>query len=257
MMSQSGGRNLAADLPWGDEARTDKSRQVQVDPDERDQSGPSSTTRVMVLADVRLYREGLASLLAGDPHLTVVAAEPVSENSLLRVRAEHIDVVLLEAATACETGVIEELARLAPEAKVVAYALLDEDRQAVRCAEAGAAAFVTGEATAEQLVGAILGVARGEANCSPRMAAQLIKRLRTLAQGMTPVGPHARLTSRERTIVTLIDEGLSNKQIAASLGIEVCTVKNHVHHILEKLEVTRRSQAAARLRRSRLIRSSI
>ena len=81
-------------------------------------------------------------------------------------------------------------------AKVVAYAVLDEDRQAVRCAEAGAAAFVTGEATAEQLVGAILGVARGEANCSPRMAARLIERLRTLAQRVAPAGPQARLTSR-------------------------------------------------------------
>jgi DNA-binding NarL/FixJ family response regulator len=211
----------------------------------------------MVLADVRLYREGLASLLAAEPRLTVVAAEPVNESSLLRVRAEHIDVVLLEAAIACETRVIEELARLAPGAKVVAYAVLDEDRQAVRCAEAGAEAFVTGEATAEQLVGAILGVARGEANCSPRMAARLIERLRTLAQRLAPVGPHARLTSRERGIVALIDEGLSNKQIATRLGIEVCTVKNHVHHVLEKLEVTRRSQAAARLRHSRLIRSGV
>jgi two-component system, NarL family, nitrate/nitrite response regulator NarL len=224
------------------------SRQDQDDPDERNQSGSSPTTRVMVLADVRLYREGLTSLLAGEPRLTVVAAEPVNESSLLRVRDERADVVLLEAATACETRVIEELARLAPAAKVIAYAVLDEDRQAVRCAEAGAAAFVTGEATAEQLVDAILGVARGEANCSPRMAALLIARLRTLAQRIAPAGPQAGLTSRERGIVELIDEGLSNKQIAARLGIEVCTVKNHVHHVLEKLGVTRRSQAAARLR---------
>jgi two-component system, NarL family, nitrate/nitrite response regulator NarL len=74
---------------------------------------------------------------------------------------------------------------------------------------------------------------------------------------MAPVGTDARLTPRERGIAALIDEGLSNKEIAARLGIEVCTVKNHVHHILEKLEVTRRSQAAARLRHSRLIRSTV
>jgi two-component system, NarL family, nitrate/nitrite response regulator NarL len=211
----------------------------------------------MVLADVRLYREGLASLLAGEPTLTVAAAEPVNENALKRIRTDQIDVVLLEAATACETRVIEELARLAPNAKVVAYAMLDEDRQAVRCAEAGAAAFVTGEATTEQLVGAIRGVAQGEANCSPRMAALLINRLRILSQSTRPAGAHAELTARERSIVTLIDDGLSNKQIAARLGIEVSTVKNHVHHVLEKLGVTRRSQAAAHLRQSRLIRSSI
>ncbi len=211
----------------------------------------------MVLADVRLYREGLAHLLSGHPRLTVVAAAPVNEESLLRVPAEHIDVILLEAATACETRVIEELARMAPEAKVVAYGMLDEDRQALRCAEAGAAAFVTGEATGEQLVSAILGVRRGELNCSPRVAALLVNRLRSLAQGMAPVAKHAQLTPRERGIVALIDEGLSNKEIAARLGIEVCTVKNHVHHILEKLEVTRRTQAAASVRRARLLRPTI
>jgi two-component system nitrate/nitrite response regulator NarL len=256
-MSQSGRPSLSPDLSRDYFPRADTLRPDQDGPDERNRPGSPATTRVMVLADVRLYREGLARLLAGEPRLTVVAAEPVNESSLLRVHAEQIDVVLLEAATACETRVIEELARLAPGAKVVAYAVLDEDRQGVRCAEAGAAAFVTGEATAEQLAGAILGVARGEANCSPRMAALLIERLRTLAQRMAPAGPQARLTSRERGIVALIDEGLSNKQIATRLGIEVCTVKNHVHHVLEKLEVTRRSQAAARLRHSRLIRSSI
>jgi DNA-binding NarL/FixJ family response regulator len=209
----------------------------------------------MVLADVRLYREGLAHLLADHPRLTVVAAVPVNEDSLLRVREEHIDVILLEAATACETHVIQDLARLAPEAKVVAYGITDEERQALRCAEAGAAAFVPGEATGEQLVSAILGVGRGEISCSPRVIALLVNRLQSLSHGLAPEAKHARLTPRERSIVTLIDEGLSNKEIATRLGIELCTVKNHVHNILEKLQVTRRSQAAARIRRARLLRS--
>jgi DNA-binding NarL/FixJ family response regulator len=255
-MSHKDGPSIAADRSGDAIPRDAASRETQAS-DARNRYDTSPTARVLVLADVRLYREGLAGLLAGEPSLTVVAAEPVNESALERVRAERIDVVLLEAATACETRVIEELARLAPETKVVAYAVLDEDRQAVRCAEAGAAAFVTGEATAEQLVAAILGVARGEANCSPRMAALLIRRLRTLAQGMRPAEAYGELTSRERSIVALIDDGLSNKQIATRLGIEVCTVKNHVHHVLEKLGVTRRSQAAARLRHSRLIRTGI
>jgi DNA-binding NarL/FixJ family response regulator len=73
-----------------------------------------------------------------------------------------------------------------------------------------------------------------------------------LAKERAPAAEESRLTQRERGILTLIDEGLSNKEIAARLGIEVCTVKNHVHHILEKLHATRRSQAAARARTSRL-----
>jgi two-component system nitrate/nitrite response regulator NarL len=215
--------------------------------------GSPQTVRVMVLADVRLYREGLTRLLAGQEGLTVVGVAPVTEDSLLRVPAERADVVLIEGATACETSVVRDLARLAPEAKVVAYGVVDDDRQALRCAEAGVAAFVTGDATGEQLVGAILGVGRGEFSCSPRVAALLLGRVRALSQGVAPHAPHTRLTPRERAIGALVAEGLSNKEIAARLGIELCTVKNHVHHILEKLHVSRRTQAAARFRRTRLL----
>lgn len=204
----------------------------------------------MVLADVRLYREGLTRLLAGQPGLTVVGGAPVTQDSLLRVPAEQADVVLIEAATACETKVVQDLARLAPEAKVVAYGVVDEERQALRCAEAGVAAFVTGEATGEQLAGAILGVGRGEATCSPRVTALLVSRVRALSQAVAPHVRHPRLTPRERATAALVAEGLSNKEIAARLGIALCTVKNHVHHILEKLRVSRRTQAAARFRRS-------
>jgi two-component system nitrate/nitrite response regulator NarL len=218
------------------------------------QSCSPPTVRVMVLADVRLYREGLAHLLARHPSLTVVAAAPVNEDSLLRVHAERIDVILLEAATACETRVVQDLARLAPEAKVVAYGVVEEERQALRCAEAGAAAFVTGEATGQQLVSAILGVGRGEINCSPRVTALLVNQLHSLSQGLAPGAENARLTPRERSIVTLIDEGLSNKEIAARLGIELGTVKNHIHHILENALLRRSLRCIAR--RSRRLKSS-
>jgi DNA-binding NarL/FixJ family response regulator len=164
------------------------SRQVKSRADDSHSSGSVLTVRVMVLADVRLYREGLARLLAGHPNLTVVPAGPVNEDFLLRVRAEHVDVILLEAATACETRVVQDLAHLAPETKIVAYGVLDEERQVLRCAEAGAAAFMTADATAEQLVSAILGVGRGEINCSARVTALLVNRLQTLSQGLASGG---------------------------------------------------------------------
>jgi len=247
------GRILVAAEAHGDDAEAELSRQAG--PLANQRGSPSSPRiRVMVLADVRLYREGLAQVLGADARLELVAAEPANVECLLRLRLEHIDVILLEAATLCEKGLTEDLSRLAPGTKVVAYGIVDEAHQALRCAEAGAAAFVTGDATGEELVSAVLGVARGEVNCSPRLTALLIERLRILAQGLAPVGDQARLTRRERSVVILIDEGLSNKEIAARLGIELSTVKNHVHHVLEKLEVTRRTQAAARLRHARLLR---
>lgn len=221
----------------------------------RPPSDPSPhQVRVMVLADVQLYREGLTRLLGENESIVVVGAGPTDRECLARIGNERPDVVLLEAGAACQPAFVREIERAAPDAKVLAYGVLDEDRQALSCAEAGVAAFVSGEATGEQLVSTILGVARGEFSCSPRFAAALVQRVRTLAQGLAPAAEDFRLTGRERGILTLIDEGLSNKEIAARLGIEVCTVKNHVHHILEKLHATRRSQAVARSRRSRLLR---
>ena len=89
---------------------------------------------------------------------------------------------------------------------------------------------------------------RGELLCPPRTAALLLGRLASLAKGETNNLDGVTLTRREREIVTLIDGGRSNKEIALRLNIEVATVKNHVHRILDKLQVTTRAEAAARLR---------
>jgi len=100
----------------------------------------------------------------------------------------------------------------------------------------------------DDLVNTIHSVARGELLCSPRIAATLFRALH--AQGSRPDGDRLALTltAREREIAPLIDRGLSNKEIAAQLRIEVATVKNHVHNLLEKLQVASRGEAAARLR---------
>lgn len=215
---------------------------------------PPTAVRVMVLADVRLYREGLARLLANQEALSVVATAPIDERALSLVGAARPDVILLEAAAACDTDILQQLARLVPDAKIVAYGVTDESEQVLRCAEIGVSAFVSGEATTDELIGAIRGLARGELNCSPRVAALLLRRVRALAAGLTPFARSERLTSRELGIVALIAEGLSNKEIAVRLGIELCTVKNHVHHILEKLQLTRRAQVAAHVQRAATLR---
>jgi DNA-binding NarL/FixJ family response regulator len=83
------------------------------------------------------------------------------------------------------------------------------------------------------------------------MAASLFQRIATLALERSPQSIESRLTARELEILDLIDQGLSNKEIARRLTIELSTVKNHVHNILEKLNVSRRSEAAARARAER------
>jgi DNA-binding NarL/FixJ family response regulator len=93
-------------------------------------------------------------------------------------------------------------------------------------------------------------VMRGELPCTPRLAATLFQRLALHASHRQDDGALG-LTAREREILTLIDGGLSNKEIAHRLNIEVATVKNHVHRILDKLHVKRRGEAAARIRGAR------
>jgi DNA-binding NarL/FixJ family response regulator len=95
------------------------------------------------------------------------------------------------------------------------------------------------------LVATLESATRGEALFSPRMAASLLRRVAALAATQPSPSAQVRLTPRERDIMRLLDEGLSNKEIAQRLGIEVATVKNHVHNILEKLQVHRRGEAAA------------
>jgi DNA-binding NarL/FixJ family response regulator len=121
--------------------------------------------------------------------------------------------------------------------------------QVVACAEAGIAGYVDRDASLRDLVATVRSVARGELLCSPRIAARLMRRVAELADQPRPPQTPAHLTRREREVVALIDEGLSNKEIAQRLNIELPTVKHHVHNVIEKLGVRSRLQAAAHVRR--------
>jgi two-component system nitrate/nitrite response regulator NarL len=115
-------------------------------------------------------------------------------------------------------------------------------------AEAGVVGYVTRHASLAELKDAVERAAAGETNLSSRMALTILRHIARLATQHGNPALVPQLTSRELEVAELIDEGLSNKEIARRLRIEVPTVKNHVHSILKKLRVTRRSEAAARLR---------
>lgn len=211
------------------------------------QPPPPDPVRVAVLADVQLYREGLARLIAGNPSLVVAGTGSTDRDSVVAVMAHAPTIVLVEASIASRPSFVPDLERLAPSIKVIAYGVLEDDEQALRCAEAGVAAFVPAAATGPQLVNVIEALARGEFSCPAHISAILLRRVRALAQDQRQaVVDH--LTRREEGILALIADGLSNKEIAARLGVETCTVKNHVHHLLEKLHARSRTQAVARFR---------
>jgi two-component system, NarL family, nitrate/nitrite response regulator NarL len=207
--------------------------------------------RVLIVAHIRLYREGLAQMLQQEQRIRVVGTAVGADEAVTALQEHEPDVVLLDMAIPDNVWLVRALVAAVPGTKVVALAVPEVEREVIACAEAGVAGYVTREGSVEDVVEAVESVARGEMLCSPRMAATLLQRVATLALERSPGSIEARLTRRELEILDLIDQGLSNKEIARRLTIELSTVKNHVHNVLEKLNVSRRGEAAARARAGR------
>ena len=203
-------------------------------------------TRILIVTDIRLYREGLALILTRQPDLLVVGWAGTAADALSRVREADVDVVLLDMAMPDSRTLARTMTRTLPDSHVVALAVPDSERAVLDCAESGVTGFVLREASADDLIAALRSARLGELRCPPAVAAILRRRLATAAAG--EAGDAGRLTAREREVLELIDEGLGNKAIAQALGIGVATVKNHVHNICEKLQVHRRGEAVAHVR---------
>ena len=200
-----------------------------------------------IVAEVRLYRETLATSLAQHPGFAVAWSAAGLDEALNGIAQSAASVVVVDMATRDALHIIQSVREAAREVSIVAFAAHELDDEIIACAEAGVAAFVPREATVEDLIAAIASAARGEARCSPRTTAVLLRFVSSAASRMSS-GPITLLTTRERDILELIERGFSNKDIARSLHIQVATVKNHVHSLLEKMHVTSRSEAAARHR---------
>ncbi|NIE58657.1 MULTISPECIES: response regulator transcription factor [unclassified Burkholderia] len=207
-----------------------------------------SRPRVFILSDVRLYREGLALLLSGNESVELVGAGPSSTalGALVENRAE---VVLLDAALLICQGWVRRVCAN-DGMKVVVFALSEMDQDVIACAEAGIAAYVERDGTAEELVDAVCRAVRGEFLCSARVAGLLFRRVSVLSAERARTADGSVLTRREREIVPLIERCMSNKEIARHLDVGTATVKNHIHNMLNKLQVRRRNEIPARARSS-------
>jgi DNA-binding NarL/FixJ family response regulator len=203
-------------------------------------------TQVFVVAGIRLYREGLSRCLALE--YDVIGTAPHGGEAVRQMAERRPDVALVDMAMPESALTVRAIVELDRAPKVVALGVPETEPDVLACAEAGISGYVAREASLRDLVCAIESVARGEALCSPRIAASLFRRVAILSGAQLAGQRRAVLTTREHEIIDLIDQGLSNKEIASRLSIEVATVKNHVHNILEKLHVHSRSEAANKVR---------
>lgn len=205
---------------------------------------------VFIVAGVRLYRQGLAVALNADPRFRVAGTASGHADGLARMTclAPRPAVALIDIGVGPGLLSARRLRAALPEVRLVALAVDDTEESVVAWAEAGVAGFVTRDTSLEDLMSTVDCIAHGGTQCSPHATAALLRRLALLADGRPPGSRGGQLTPREREIVTLIDQGLSNKQIARELQIQLTTVKNHVHSVLDKLQVPRRGAAAAAMR---------
>ena len=203
------------------------------------------TIRILLIALVRLYREGLANVLAHTNGLTVVGAEPHGREVLARTIDLAPDIILLDLTVPHGHALARELRQNGLNVPVVAIGVDGSEAEIVACAEAGITGYLTDSASVDELVRVVEAASRGEVICSPQLTGALVRRLAILATGhrLTDLA-QLRFTRREREIARLLERDLTNKEIATDLGIEVATVKNHVHNLLEKLSVHRRDDAA-------------
>jgi two-component system nitrate/nitrite response regulator NarL len=208
-------------------------------------SSASRPITIVIAVTVRLYREGLAATLSAQEHLRIEGSVGTPLEVQTAVRHLQPDVVIVDVTLENVLTLMRDLRVESPNSRIVAFAVREEISAILGYAEAGADGFVTANSSIAELVEAIERTAAGELLCSPRIAAQLLRRAahRMTAPAGDAAGPM--LTNREQQVFSLLKQGQSNKEIGSTLHIAEATVKNHVHHVLEKLHVATRGQAAA------------
>jgi DNA-binding NarL/FixJ family response regulator len=214
----------------------------------------AQSVSVLVIEDNRLVREGLEALLQAQPDFTVVAAAAGADAALTQLHETKPHVVLVDASLGNHDSrrVVESVRKTAPAAKVIVMDLLPAQEDVITFIKAGVHGFIVKDATVEDFVTTIRSVAAGADVVPPALAGTLLSHIVGHAvRGNPPAGntppPLAgvRLTKREREIIDLVGDGLSNKQIAQRLHLSAHTVKNYVSHTLEKLTLHSRLQLAA------------
>lgn len=199
--------------------------------------------RLLVAADLRLHGDAIVQALTGHGH-SVVANVATTAAAVRYAALMRPDVAVLDLPRHESVTLLAHLREAAPAVKAIVVGVDEVGDDVVGLAEAGAAAYLPRSGSLQELVLTVEHAARGEALCSPAVAGALMVRVGTRVEPLEGGG----LTVRERQVARLLADGLSNKEIATRLCIELSTVKNHVHRILAKLEVHRRGEAVARLR---------
>jgi len=212
----------------------------------------SKRIKILLIEDNRILRDGIKSLIQTQPDLKIVGASGGNHDTLELIRTTQPRIVLLDLGLRSKNvlRMIVRMTKELPHIKVIGMGLIPSQLDIVELVEAGAAGFLLKDATVSEVFGTIRSVARGVNIIPPPLTGSLFAHIieQALRKGRGISSDAVRMTKREREIIALIAEGLSNKEIAQRLNLSTYTVKSHVHNILEKMALHSRLQIATHFR---------
>jgi DNA-binding NarL/FixJ family response regulator len=202
---------------------------------------------VLLVDDHAVVRHGLAVLLGTDPEFQVVGQAGSVAEALGEARRLRPDVVVMDMRLPDRTGAegCREIRSMLPDTRVLMLTSYSDEDALTSAILAGASGYLLKLVDPEQLFAAIRTVARGGSLLDPHATTLVLERLRKMASGAAIDDPLSGLTGQERRILRLIADGLTNRQIGEQLHLSENTVKGYVSHILTKLNMERRTEAAA------------
>lgn len=203
---------------------------------------------IVVLTPVRLLGDGLAACFSSRPEMRTIAVV----NDLARLRealaTTEIHVVLIDVTQGVNLFDVRAIATQWPDVPLVALGLNQQRQEVIRCGRAGFAGYVARDASIDELCDSLSEIVAGRLACPPEISGGLLRALFRRESGSEESDLSFDLTRREAEVLELLGHGFSNKEIANELCLSVATVKHHVHHVLEKLQVQSRAQAMRRVR---------
>ena len=209
---------------------------------------PDASIRILVVDDHTLFRRGLTALLSREPQFQVVGDAADAGEAQRRAAALQPDLILLDNHLPGVNGVdaLPPLREAAPRARVLMLTISEDEADLATALRGGACGYLLKTMEGDALAAAIRRAMRGESVIAPEMTGKLVAAFQAASAppAEAPPAPGETLSPREREILRRVARGASNKEIARELGIAETTVKIHVQHLLRKLDLGSRVQAA-------------
>jgi len=204
------------------------------------------SVRVLIIDDHTLFRSGVKALIARQEDFEVVGEASDGLDGIKRAKALQPDVILLDLHMPGLSGreAVKILAQECPESKVVMLTVSEDAEDLIETLRNGASGYLLKNIDTQTLIDAIRRAAEGDSVISPQMTSKLVRNIKTGAVAAPAAAERDKLSPREREILVFLSRGASNKEVARALDVAESTVKIHVQHILRKLNLTSRVQAA-------------